>query len=83
MLARTKQKVCKENMGSLVAQLKVDMMENEGSKTRQLVLKRIPLFQRHGLAIKDGTWQQKTIYFQFSNAIKVVHTDCKSIKYNK
>jgi hypothetical protein len=45
VLARTKQKYCKKNMGSLVAQLKVDMMENEGSKTRQMVLKR-PLFQR-------------------------------------
>jgi hypothetical protein len=36
MLARTKQKDCKENNGSQVAQLNVDMNENEGSKSQHL-----------------------------------------------
>jgi hypothetical protein len=59
------------------------MKENEGSKTRQMVPKR-PLFQRAFFvwkhtctSYKDRMWQEKTIYFQFPNAIKVVHTDCK------
>ncbi len=61
-------------MGSQVVQLNVEMKEIDGAKEKTFISESIIFCGNiYGLAIKDGKWQEKTSYFQFSNAMKVVH----------